>query len=243
MGRSCGRSSSAMSSSRTGTSCASGRSERKGGRRSTATTRCCVFGGDQNVGEEVSHPWLHDEYDAMRRWVDDGTPLFARLSRRADARARARGRRRARCPAASSPGFYETELTAAGVDDPVLGVLPRTLRGAERERLRASRCRRAPSSSRRGPVRAGVPRRRARLGGAVPSRGAARPGARLVRGGRAAACPKPARRARAGDRREARRVAGARRAALPRVPRGRDAVAQRSSGRSSWRDHSCHEPT
>ena len=25
-----------------------------------------VFGGDQNVGEEVEHPWLHDEYDALR---------------------------------------------------------------------------------------------------------------------------------------------------------------------------------
>ena len=31
------------------------------------------------------------------------------------------------------------------------------------------------------------------------------------------------------------------RAALPRVPRGR--LDQISIGRSSWRDHSCHEPT
>ena len=35
-----------------------------------------VFGGDQNVGEEVEHPWLHEEYDALRRWVDGGTPLL-----------------------------------------------------------------------------------------------------------------------------------------------------------------------
>jgi GMP synthase-like glutamine amidotransferase len=24
-----------------------------------------VFGGDQNVGEEVEHPWLHDEYETL----------------------------------------------------------------------------------------------------------------------------------------------------------------------------------
>ena len=35
-----------------------------------------VFGGDQNVGEEVVHPWLHDEYDALRRFVEHGTPLL-----------------------------------------------------------------------------------------------------------------------------------------------------------------------
>jgi len=35
-----------------------------------------VFGGDQNVGEELRHPWLHDEYGALRRWVEAGTPLL-----------------------------------------------------------------------------------------------------------------------------------------------------------------------
>ena len=35
-----------------------------------------VFGGDQNVGEELQHPWLHEEYDALRGWVERGTPLF-----------------------------------------------------------------------------------------------------------------------------------------------------------------------
>ena len=35
-----------------------------------------VFGGDQNVGEEERYPWLHDEYDALRAWVESGTPLL-----------------------------------------------------------------------------------------------------------------------------------------------------------------------
>ena len=82
-----------------------------------------VFGGDQNVGEEVRHPWLHEEYDALRRWVDDGTPLLGvclgaqTLAHAFDARVTPIGHALA--------GFYETTLTDAGAHDPVLGVLPR----------------------------------------------------------------------------------------------------------------------
>jgi GMP synthase (glutamine-hydrolysing) len=82
-----------------------------------------VFGGDQNVGEELTHPWLHDEYDALRRFVDDETPLFT-VCLGAQTLARA-------FEADVSPlrkqlaGFYETTLTDEGVADPVLGVLPR----------------------------------------------------------------------------------------------------------------------
>jgi len=83
-----------------------------------------VFGGDQNVGEEAQHPWLHEEYDALRRWVDAGTPLLG-VCLGAQTLAHALG-------AHVGPGhetlagFYETTLTAAGVDDPVIGVLPRS---------------------------------------------------------------------------------------------------------------------
>ena len=35
-----------------------------------------VFGGDQNVGDELQHPWLHEEYEALRHWVHTGTPLL-----------------------------------------------------------------------------------------------------------------------------------------------------------------------
>jgi len=81
-----------------------------------------VLGGDQNVGEEVAHPWLHEEYDALRRWVDDGTPLLA-ICLGAQTLAHALGGT-VRPVGETLAGFYISELTAAGQDDPVLGVLP-----------------------------------------------------------------------------------------------------------------------
>lgn len=82
-----------------------------------------VLGGDQNVGEELEHPWLHEEYDALRRWVADGTPLLGIcLGAQTLAHALGAAVRPAGAPLA---GFYVTELTGAGMDDPVLGVLPR----------------------------------------------------------------------------------------------------------------------
>ncbi|MFL5928005.1 MAG: type 1 glutamine amidotransferase [Gaiellaceae bacterium] len=82
-----------------------------------------VLGGAQNVGEEVAHPWLHEEYAALRRWVEDGTPIFA-ICLGAQTLAHALGARVG--PVGSTlAGFYDSELTAAGADDPVLSVLPR----------------------------------------------------------------------------------------------------------------------
>ena len=103
-----------------------------------------VFGGDQNVGEEVRHPWLHDEYAALQRWLDDGTPLFA-VCLGAQTLARVLGAEVGPLPGGQLAGFYETELTAAGVDDPVLGVLPRTFQALNANAY-ASRCQRAPPS-------------------------------------------------------------------------------------------------
>ena len=82
-----------------------------------------VFGGDQNVGEEVEHPWLHEEYDALRRWVDGGTPLLG-VCLGGQTRAHAFGATVGRAPETLA-GFYETTLTDAGAADPVVGVLPR----------------------------------------------------------------------------------------------------------------------
>ena len=82
-----------------------------------------VFGGNQNVGEEVAHPWLRDEYDALRRWVAERRPLIG-VCLGAQTLAHALG-------ATVGPvgellaGFYASELTDAGEADPVLGVLPR----------------------------------------------------------------------------------------------------------------------
>jgi len=81
-----------------------------------------VFGGDQNVGEEVEHPWLHEEYDALRTWVADETPLLGvclgaqTLAHAVGGVVRPAGR--------PLGGFFATELTPEGARDPVLGVLP-----------------------------------------------------------------------------------------------------------------------
>ncbi|HET7450744.1 MAG TPA: type 1 glutamine amidotransferase [Gaiellaceae bacterium] len=83
-----------------------------------------VFGGDQNVGEEVQYPWLHEEYDALRRWVAEDTPLLG-VCLGAQTLAHAFGGRVGRAET-SLAGFYETTLTDAGARDPVLGVLPPT---------------------------------------------------------------------------------------------------------------------
>jgi GMP synthase-like glutamine amidotransferase len=81
-----------------------------------------VFGGDQNVGEELEHPWLHEEYDALRRWVDEEVPLFG-VCLGAQTLAHALGAEVA--PVGETlAGFYDSKLTEAGLADPVLGVLP-----------------------------------------------------------------------------------------------------------------------
>ena len=82
-----------------------------------------VFGGDQNVGEEVDHPWLHAEYDALRAWVEEGTPLFA-VCLGAQTLAHALGGSVTKITPTQLAGFYETALTDEGRADPVLGVLP-----------------------------------------------------------------------------------------------------------------------
>ncbi len=91
-----------------------------------------VFGGAQNVGEELQFPWLREEYDALQRWLDRGTPLLG-VCLGAQTLAHAAG-----APVspvgATCAGFLTTRLTAAGMDDPVLGALP-----AEFEALNANR--------------------------------------------------------------------------------------------------------
>jgi|tagenome__1003787_1003787.scaffolds.fasta_scaffold20878987_2 GMP synthase (glutamine-hydrolysing) len=82
-----------------------------------------VFGGKQNVGEEVEYPWLHEEYEALRRWVDGGTPLLG-VCLGAQTLAHALGGVVDRIRPGPLAGFYETELTQAGLEDPVLGILP-----------------------------------------------------------------------------------------------------------------------
>jgi GMP synthase-like glutamine amidotransferase len=81
-----------------------------------------VFGGRMNVGEEADNPWLEDEYELMRHWVAEETPLFT-VCLGAQTLAHATGGRVG--PASGrNAGFYEVTLTGEGASDPVLGVLP-----------------------------------------------------------------------------------------------------------------------
>jgi len=96
---------------------------RHGAPASSELDAVIVLGGDQNVGEELEHPWLHDEYEALRRWVADGTPLLG-ICLGAQTLAHALGAP-VRAIGAPLAGFYDSELTPAGEADPVLGVLPR----------------------------------------------------------------------------------------------------------------------
>jgi len=82
-----------------------------------------VFGGDQNVGEEVHHPWLHEEYEALRHWVRERTPLLG-VCLGAQTLAHALGGSVSPV-GATLAGFYDSELTDEGEADAVLGVLPR----------------------------------------------------------------------------------------------------------------------
>ena len=81
-----------------------------------------VLGGGMNVGEELEHPWLHDEYDLLRGWVEAETPLLG-ICLGAQTLAHAFGARVARAPARQM-GFREVHLTEAGKSDPLLGALP-----------------------------------------------------------------------------------------------------------------------
>jgi GMP synthase (glutamine-hydrolysing) len=88
-----------------------------------AAEAVAVFGGHQNVGEEQQYPWLEDEYEALRGWVEAGTPVFA-VCLGAQTLAHALDARVERMPDQLA-GWYRTELTDDGAADPVLGVLPR----------------------------------------------------------------------------------------------------------------------
>jgi GMP synthase-like glutamine amidotransferase len=81
-----------------------------------------VFGGEMNVGEEDRNPWLRDEYELLRGWIADGTPLIG-VCLGAQTLAHAAGGAVGPGPELLS-GFYETELTPAGREDPVLGAMP-----------------------------------------------------------------------------------------------------------------------
>ncbi len=194
-----------------------------------------VFGGDQNVGDEVQYPWLHEEYEALNYWVLEGTPLLG-VCLGAQTLAHALGARVS--PVGSTlAGFYDSELTDEGVDDPVVGVLPPRFQALNANAYRFE----IPDGATelvRGPVPQGF-----RVNGsawAVQFHPEARRHQLLEWFRDDPTLPKPleALEAELDEKLAAWQEHGR------RLCRAFLAVAgQRSSGRSSWRDHSCHDPT
>lgn len=194
-----------------------------------------VFGGDQNVGEELRHPWLHDEYAALRHWVQAGTPLFG-VCLGAQTLAHALGA--SVTPAGSTlAGFYDSELTGAGVADPVLGVLPRRFEALYANAYRFELPDRAVEL-----VQGGTPQA-FRVGDsawAVQFHPEVRHEQLLDWFRDEPSLPRPLAEIDA----ELREKLPAWQALGRRLCRAFLVVAdQISNGRSSWRDHSCHEPT
>jgi GMP synthase-like glutamine amidotransferase len=94
----------------------------RGAPRATGYDAVIVFGGQMNVGEELEHPWLRDEYELLRSWVEEETPLLG-ICLGAQTLAHASGAEVTKLPA-PQVGFVDVELTDAGRDDPLLGVYP-----------------------------------------------------------------------------------------------------------------------
>jgi GMP synthase (glutamine-hydrolysing) len=82
-----------------------------------------VFGGAMHADQDDRHPWLREENLFLQRLLDIGTPTLGiclgvqLLAKAAHASVR---------PLPDPEiGWYEVELNADGLDDPVLGRLPR----------------------------------------------------------------------------------------------------------------------
>jgi GMP synthase (glutamine-hydrolysing) len=82
-----------------------------------------VFGGSMHADEEATHPWLREEKELLRRFLDARTPVLG-VCLGAQLVAHAAG---AWVGRASEPeiGWHEVELTAAAAADPLFARLPR----------------------------------------------------------------------------------------------------------------------
>ena len=106
-----------------------------------------VFGGAMHADQDDHHPWLGEETMWLQRLLAPRTPVLG-VCLGVQLLARAAGAWVGRMPAGPELGWCPVELTDAGVDDPVLGGLPPTVRGIPVAPLHATGSPRAPSSSR-----------------------------------------------------------------------------------------------
>jgi GMP synthase (glutamine-hydrolysing) len=82
-----------------------------------------VFGGAMHADQDDHHPWLREENLFLQRLLDLGTPTLG-ICLGVQLLAKAA---HARVGPLSEPeiGWFEVELTDEGLDDPILGRLPR----------------------------------------------------------------------------------------------------------------------
>jgi GMP synthase (glutamine-hydrolysing) len=82
-----------------------------------------VFGGAMHADQEARHPWIGDELRWLEGVLARGMPVLG-ICLGVQLLARAAGSWVGPTPVPEI-GWYEVELTEAGLDDPVLGALPR----------------------------------------------------------------------------------------------------------------------
>ena len=82
-----------------------------------------VFGGAMHADQDAHHPWLREETLWLQQLLDRHTPVLG-VCLGVQLLARACGAWVGRMPDGPEVGWHRVELTAAGVDDPVVGSLP-----------------------------------------------------------------------------------------------------------------------
>jgi len=81
-----------------------------------------VFGGSMHADEEEAHPWLRDEKELLRRFLDSATPVLG-VCLGGQLLAEAAGAPVYRAPEAEI-GWHSVELTPSAASDPVFARLP-----------------------------------------------------------------------------------------------------------------------
>lgn len=84
-----------------------------------------VFGGAMHADQDAHHPWLREETMWLQQILTRRTPVLG-VCLGVQLLARAAGAWVGRMPDGPEIGWHSVELTDEGVDDPVVGSLPRS---------------------------------------------------------------------------------------------------------------------